>query len=390
MTASTPKNVMAQGPQQDTLEAYVSKKSLKEEIPGYLERMIGAIFDDKPELLKAILKSAQDIQPWSIEFADEDLKVNPQAKLFSMFDLAKRCKAWGCIEMLAKIWADFDVEQMLESTLVPAYEEYGELSDGDTGGAELEAFFKATNKGFAKSANGNLQSNEMIHPAYHAAHQRAASFILLDFSKHVLRSKKLSGAENARVALRQRAMGAIASGDANALGVVLEGLRANASALKGAISLDQESLSRIEIETLLTMSVACMEPECMVAVLAKLVSFSRRRKVGRMEMLRAAFGQIGIFLAVLEVRLDATSRSPDPLVVQALCEVVAGLLCQVGDIQIIEGLRQRRGNQLNVMVPCLMQALDHAAANIVGMQIREELDHDEHEVVVMPRERVRL
>ena len=54
-------------------------------------------------------------------------------------------------------------------------------------------------------------------------------------------------------------MGAIASGDAKALGVVLEGLRSNASALKGAISLDEESLSRTEIETLLTMSVAWMQ-----------------------------------------------------------------------------------------------------------------------------------
>ena len=165
----------------------------------YLERMIGAIFDDKPELLKAILKSAQDIQPWLIEFADEDLKVNPQTKLFSMFQLAKRCNAWRCIEMLAKIWADFEVEELLESTLVPAYEEYGELSDGDSRGAELEAFFKATNKGFANGVNGNFQSQEMIYPSYNVDHQRAATFILLDFSRHVLRSKKLSGAENARV-----------------------------------------------------------------------------------------------------------------------------------------------------------------------------------------------
>jgi hypothetical protein len=372
------------------LEAYVPTMCLKEERPEYLEKIIGSIFNDKPELLNATLKSAEDIPPWLIMFTDEDLKVNPQAKLFSMFKLAMRCKAWGCIAVLAKVWADFEVEQMLESTLVPAYEEYCELTDGDPRGADLEAFFKATNKGFANGVNGNLQSEEMLYPFYNVDHQRAASFILLDFSKHVLRSKKLSGAENARVALRQRAMGAIASGDANALGVVLEGLRANASALKGAISLDQKNLSRTEIETLLTMSVACMEPECTVAVLTKIVSFSRRRKVGRMEMLKAAFGQIGIFLAALEVRLDAMSRSPDPLVVQALCEVVAGLLCQVGDIQIIEGLRQQRGNQLNVMLPCLMQALDHAAANIVGMQIREELDHDEHEVVAMPRERVRL
>jgi hypothetical protein len=386
MTATT----LESRPQRDTLEAYVPTMCLKEERPEYLQKIIGSIFDDKPELLSATLKSAEDIPPWLILFTDEDLKVNPQAKLFSMFKLAMRCKAWGCIAVLAKVWADYEVAHMLESTFVPAYEEYGELPDGDPRGAELEAFFSATNKGFATGVNGNLQSEEMIYPSYSVDHQRAASFILMDFSKHALRSKKFSGPENARLALRQRAMGAIASGDAKSLGVVLEGLRANASALKGAISLDQESLSRTEIETLLTMTVACMEPECTVAVLSKLVLFSRRGKVGRMEMLKAAFGQIGIFLAALEVRLDAMSRSPDPLVVQALCEVVASLLCQVGDIPIITGLRQREGNQLNVMLPCLMQALDHAAANIVGMQIREAVDREEDEVVEMPRERVRL
>lgn len=390
MTASTLECVMEKGPQQGTLEAYVQTMSLKEELPGYLQKMIGAIFDDKPELLRAILKSAEDIPPWLIEFADEDLKVNPQTKLFSMFQLAKRCKAWGCIEVLAKIWADFDVAELLGPTLVHAYEEYGELPGGDPRGAELEAFFSATNKGFAKGVNGNLQSQEMIYPSYDVEHQRAASFILLDFSKHALRSTKFSGPENARLALRQRAMGAIASGDAKALGVVLEGLRANASALKGRISLDQENLSQTEIETLLTMSVACMEPDCTVAVLKKLVSFSRRRKAERMDMLKAAFGPIAIFLGSLEARLGALSRSPDPLVVQALCEEFAGLLCQVDDIPIITGLRQRSENPLSVMLPCLMQALDQAEANIVGLQIREELDHDKHEVVAMPRERVRL
>jgi hypothetical protein len=369
----------------------------------YCQTLSWALWNNDPKLLMKVL-DGEDINPWDISFVEDGLG-DGSPDMQSMIEFAARKKSWACVAELVQHYMDCGEGVAIYGTTGPAMFEYEAATDPARIDF-LETMLRSANVGYAKhlASRGSIGAAMVFQPAYSSACPKATRFIFKDFSAIKFSCKGIGPIADKRLALRQKTLAAISAGDCVGLASALDFLNANANAMAQQASkrLPQDALNPSEIETFTGGALGCGYPQCVNAILSKIVEFQKAKSTAKLagkkineEQLKLLTGadtvnllnKILYVVKIVDHQCNGTKSAP-PAAIEAAVEKTFFAILSETERRYIDKVKSKCEEGLTAMQACVNQACAHAESRIEEQEIAAAMSENDQPVSA-PREKVR-
>ena len=368
----------------------------------YCQTLSWALWNNDAKLLMSVL-DGEDINPWDISFVEDGLG-DGSPDMQSMIEFAARKKSWACVAELVQHYLDCGEGVAIYATTGPAMSEYEAATD-PARIDYLETMLRSANVGYAKhlAARGSIGADIVFQPAYPGAYPKSTRFIFKDFSAIKFSCKGIGPIADKRLALRQKTLAAISAGDCAGLASALDFLNANAMAQQASKRIPQDALNPSEIETFTGVALGCGYPQCVNAILSKIVEFQKARSTAKLAgksvneaqfRLLASTDTVNLLNKILYVvkivdhLCNGTKLAP-PSTIEAAIEKTLFAVLSETERHYIDKVKSKCEEALTAMRACVNQACAHAESRMEEQEIAAAMSESDQPVSA-PRERVRL
>lgn len=357
--------------------------ALGEDKSWFTPQLVNAILIDDEKMLRNLFRQNQLVKAWQFDFADDGLGLDSPTR-FSLLEFAKRQQAWNCVSALVSQWiVDAKIPEILD-VLSPAFETLERSFDCGSECGDSKAFITACNVGVFRWDAALDTPEPCVNPLYLMDFPKATSFLLNDFSTFKVASKKASILVSKRLALRQRAIKAVANDDIADLGHALDALHSNAIAALSKNEGASSAFSR-EMEILLSASIACRHFSCVDIIIRKYIALAISSE---------KFAKLEIFIACMDIldgRCDCMDEPPLESLSALAINHLLPIIEKLGDgLASIPALRNKFDQEMPMLRGVLVHACDAVKARIESKLIQAAAVNANVATIAMPAKRVRL
>ncbi len=350
---------------------------------NFTQQLVASIVEDNAQLLTTLFAQTELVKSWQVNLADDGLGLDSPSQ-FNLLEFAKRKRAMDCASKLVDLWlSEQKVDEIME-VLHPTFAALEASFERGSACEESMEFIKACNAGAFRRSVAMERPDVFTHPLYMLNFPEAIRFTINDYSNFKGVSKKFNILVNKRVALRQRALKAVANGDANDLGHTLEAMRSNAIATMSKKEVHCPVFNT-EVEILISMAIACHHLSCVDTVIQKYLSFDQStEKFSKLEIINEC-------IDILESRCQSMNEPP----LESLGVILKKYLCKVIEeipdgLLFIPELRDQYERNTPMLRDVLLNACDTVKARIESKMIMAVAKQPNAVAIAMPSKQVRL